>query len=148
VGNAADLPTWAVLVISVGTALAAFAGGLIGTLVARRGARELEARSRREETMRSLRWGAELAVSADDRTARLGIAQLRALAESDLLDEGQQLFVDAALDAVVRVPADRIAEAGSDARVVQLEDDAGPDPGGGSALQSNQDSSGGGGGHG
>ncbi len=122
-GNAGDLPTWAVFAISLGTAAAAFVGSLIGALLARRGAKELESRSRREETMRNLRWGAELAVSSDDRTARLGIAQLRALAESDLLDERQQLFVDAALAAVVQEPADRIAEAGEGAQVLQVDDD-------------------------
>lgn len=124
--SAGDLPAWAVFAVGVLTAVAAFVGSLIGALLARRGARELESRSRREETMRNLRWGAELAVSSDDRTARLGIAQLRALAESDLLDEGQQLFVDAALDAVVRDPADRVAEAGEGAQVVQLPDDGTP----------------------
>ncbi len=129
VSNAGDLPTWAVVAAGLGTAVAAFVGSLTGTLLARRGAKELETRSRREETMRNLRWGAELAVSADDRTARLGIAQLRALAESDLLDEGQQLFVDAALDAVVREPVDRIRQAGEGTEVVQIEDATTPGDG-------------------
>lgn len=118
-----ELPTWAVYAISFGTPASAFVGGLIGHLVTRRGAKELERRSRREEVMRNLRWAAELAVHEDDRTARLGVSQLDALAESDLLDETQQAFLDAALESVVRTPREELAEladAGEDAEVVEL----------------------------
>jgi hypothetical protein len=114
------LPTWAVYAVGFGTPGSAFVGVIVGHVLTRRGTRELEKRSKREETMRNLRWAAELAVSEDDRAAQLGVAQLNALAESDLLDDSQQLFVDAALDSVLQVPLEEIEEAGEDARVIQL----------------------------
>ena len=113
-----NLPTWAVYVLSFGSPALAFSGVMIGQRITRQSATELETRSKREEVMRSLRWAAELAVSADETQARLGVAQLRALGESDLLDEHQQLFIDAALDAVVRVPAREIEQLGEDAQVI------------------------------
>jgi soluble lytic murein transglycosylase-like protein len=64
----------------------------------------------------NLRWAAELAVSADEGKAQLGFAELRALADSDLLEAGQKLFIDAAPEAVVREPAEELEEAGEDAR--------------------------------
>jgi hypothetical protein len=75
-------------------------------------ARQLEDRSRREEVMRTLRWAAELAVSKDEDQAKLGLAQLSALGESQMLDEAQQLFIDAALEAVVSEPVSEIESAG------------------------------------
>lgn len=68
---------------------------------------QLEARSKREETMRTLRWAAELAVGSEDKT-QLGLAQLLALADSDLLDVAQQGFIDAALQAVVKPVVEEI----------------------------------------
>jgi hypothetical protein len=109
-----------VYVGSIGTPISAFLGVLAGNFFTRRGAKELETRSRREEVLRNLRWASELAVDADERKAALGVAQLNALADSDLLDESQQLFVDAALETVIRVPLEELAEAGEDAQVVEL----------------------------
>lgn len=111
---------------SVATAALAFAGALLGVMLNRRAARELETRSRREETMRSLRWAAELAVDTDARKAQLGVAQLRALGYSELLDDEQQGFVDAALDSVVEDPLEELddaARAGVDAEAVLEEPD-------------------------
>jgi hypothetical protein len=88
-----------------------------GQIIIRKGATELEKRSRREETMRTLRWAAELAVELDERKAQLGLAQLNALGESDMLDDAEQLFVDAALESVLREPIDELEEAGPGARV-------------------------------
>lgn len=51
-----SLPTWAVWVLSFGAPVLAFAGVMLGQAVARRGERELEFRSKREEVMRILRW--------------------------------------------------------------------------------------------
>ena len=112
------LPTWAVWVLSVGTPVLAFLGVLVGQAVTRRGARELETRSKREEVMRILRWAAELAVSDDQAHSRLGVAELGALLASELLDEEEKDFVQAALEAVVRVPAERIEQLGADVQVV------------------------------
>lgn len=113
------LPTWAVYLLSFGSPALSFAGVLIAQRIIRRGARELEIRSRREEVMRDLRWAAELAVSDDEDHARLGVAELRALAESEMLDESQQLFIDAALQAVVKVPAEEIKQLGDDVQVIE-----------------------------
>lgn len=71
--------------------------------------------------MRNLRWAAELAVSEDSRQAELGVAHLLALTESDLLDESQQLCVDAALQSVVRQPAEVIDGSEIRARDEELE---------------------------
>jgi hypothetical protein len=103
-----QLPTWVAYLAGIGTPVGAFIGGAIGQLVARKGARELEHRSRREEVMQALRWAAELAAGVDQAKARLGIRQLRALADSNLSDPEVQVFVDAALEAVVEDLADEV----------------------------------------
>jgi hypothetical protein len=116
-----SLPTWAVWVLSFGTPLLAFAGVVFGQAVTRRGEKELEFRSKREEVMRILRWAAELAVSDDQAHSRLGVAELGALLQSELLDEEEKDFVQAALTAVVRVPVEQIEhieQLGGDVRVV------------------------------
>ena len=113
-----SLPTWAVYLLSFGSPLLTFAGVVIAQRITRQGATELESRSRREEVMRSLRWAAELAVSDEETHARLGVAELRALGESDLLDDHQQLFIDAALNAVVRIPVAELEQLGDNAQVI------------------------------
>ena len=112
------LPTWAVWVLSFGSPLLAFAGVIIGQAVSRRSARQREVRSKREEVMRILRWAAELAVSDDQAHSRLGVAELGALLQSELLDEEDKDFVQAALTAVVRVPVEQIEQFGGDVKVV------------------------------
>jgi hypothetical protein len=113
-----SLPTWAVWVLSFGSPALAFVGVVVGPAVTRRGARELELRSKREEVMRILRWAAELAVSDDQAHSRLGVAELGALLQSELLDEEEKDFVQAALTAVVRVPVEQIEQLGDDVKVV------------------------------
>jgi hypothetical protein len=44
-----------------------------------------EVRSKREETMRTMRWAAELSAQADGRLANLGVAELAALLESEAM---------------------------------------------------------------
>lgn len=111
------VPTWAAIAVSIGTPVLTFCGVLVAQLILRRGATELETRSKREETMRNLRWAAELAVSDDDAKAKLGVSQLNALAMSEMLDDAQLTFVDAALAAVVEEPVEEI-EADPEAAVV------------------------------
>lgn len=118
-----SLPTWAVYAVSLGTPVFTFLGVLLAQFITRMGARELETRSRREETMRNLRWAAELAVDEDDRMADLGVAQLAALLESDLLDESEKVFVEAALDVVYEDPEAELDGLGEDVEVVQYVDD-------------------------
>lgn len=64
-------------------------------------------------------------MSDDPARSALGVAQLIALGDSSLLDEDQQLFVDAALAAVVEDAAEEVEAAGSEVEVVRaLETDA------------------------
>jgi len=115
-----SLPTWAVWVLSFGSPLLAFVGVVFGQMITRRGARELEFRSKREEVMRILRWAAELSVSDEQAHARLGVAELGALLESELLDEEEKDFVQAALTAVVWVPVEQIELLGDEGEDVQV----------------------------
>lgn len=125
----AVLPGWTVWVIALGTPVSALVGVLLGTWVNRKGSTELETRSKREETLRTLRWAAELAVSEENRTAELGVAQLTALLQSDLLDDKEKLFVEAALDTVYEDPEEELDKLGDDAEVVveQLDEQDLPD---------------------
>jgi len=121
-----ELPLWAVYTVAFGTPLSALLGVLVSQWLSRRTAKETGTRSTREELMRNLRWAAELAASEDERKSELGVAQLVALGESDLLDVGDQGFIDAALATVIREPAEEIEEieaAGEDAEVVEDLDD-------------------------
>lgn len=114
------MPTWAVWLVSLGTPALTFVGVLIAQAISRKGAKELETRSKREETMRNLRWAAELAIKDDDRMADLGVSQLVALLNSDLLDESEKVFVEAALDAVYEDPEAELDQLGEDVEVVQF----------------------------
>jgi hypothetical protein len=109
-----------VWVLSFGSPLLAFVGVVIGQMITRRGARELEFRSKREEVMRILRWAAELSVSDEQAHARLGVAELGALLQSELLDEEEKDFVQAALTAVVRIPVEQIELLGDEGEDVQV----------------------------
>jgi hypothetical protein len=82
------------LVATLLTPALAFVGALLGVVLNRRAARELESRSRREETMRNLRWAADHAVDSDPMRSALGAAQLEALGRSSLLDPEQLVFVN------------------------------------------------------
>lgn len=115
-----SLPLWALFAVAFGSPILAFVGVLLAQVLTRKSATELEARSRREETMRNLRWAAELSVNLDDRMADLGVAQLVALLSSDLLDDSEKVFVEAALDAVYEDPEAELDQLGEDAEVIQL----------------------------
>jgi hypothetical protein len=120
-----SLPTWAVWVLSFGSPALAFVGVVVAQAVTRRGEKELEFRSKREEVMRILRWAAELAVSDDHAHSRLGVGELGALLQSELLDEEEKDFVQAALTAVVRVPVEQIEQIeqlGEDVKVITESD--------------------------
>lgn len=124
--EATTLPLWAVYAVSFGTPVLAFLGVLLGSWLTRRSAQDLETRSKREETMRTLRWAAELAASEKPGLADLGVAELVALSQSDLLDDSQKVFIDAALEAVIVDPAEEIEEieaAGDEVEVVEELDD-------------------------
>jgi hypothetical protein len=117
-----SLPTWAVWVLSFGSPILTAAVALVGQRISRRGTKELESRSKREEVMRSLRWAAELAVSDDVRKARLGNRELRALQSSRLLSPAEEDLIYAALDAALDVPVHAIEQAEGDVEVVATTD--------------------------
>jgi hypothetical protein len=83
------------------TPVLAFGGAVAGQLISRKGARELEVRWRREETMRLLRWAAQLAVDDDTARSAVGVAALTALGVSELLHRADEVVVSAVLDAVL-----------------------------------------------
>jgi hypothetical protein len=118
-----SLPSWVVWTLAFGspalTAVIAFLAQYFG----RRAAWELEARSRREEVMRSLRWAAELAVSNDAAKSRLGVQELQALRDSKLLTLVEQGFIDAALRATIEIPRKAIDQSAGEVNVI-LEADA------------------------
>jgi hypothetical protein len=87
--------------VPLATGLLAFAGSYGGQLLARRSAKELETRSRREEALRVMRWAAELAVDPSPSRSALGVAELKALTASDILTDMEQALVDAAMDTVL-----------------------------------------------
>lgn len=88
------------VVLAIATPLLAFAGALLGQVLARRGALEQDVRWRREETMRLLRWAAELASGTDYRRKLVGVATLRGLQRSELLQPDDQALMSAVLDVV------------------------------------------------
>lgn len=94
------MPVWLVVTVAVGTPMLTFLAAIAANLVTRRGAQELESRSKREETMRHLKWAAELAVADDQRKSALGIRELQVLSAWNLPDSELQGFVDAAMDTV------------------------------------------------
>ena len=103
-----SLPTWAVYCVAFGGPPLAFLGAFLGHVLARRTAVELEVRSQREETMRTLRWAADLAVRGDDAAAAVALRILEALGESDLLQPDQQTLIDATLAAILNRSKRRI----------------------------------------
>ncbi len=115
-----DLPVW---LLTLSIPVGALIGVVITVLVTRQNARETNQVATHEELMRTLRWAAELAVSADDAEARLGVLQLERLGADPSLQPGEQELIDAALQAAQY--ADRLAvqSAGPDAEVVVLEQD-------------------------
>lgn len=112
------LPTWAVWTLSFGSPAVTAVIAVLGHYFSHRAARDLEARSKREEVMRNLRWAAELAASNDAAKARLGVQELKALRDSKMLTPVEQGFVYAALDATIKVPRQVIAQYAEDVEVV------------------------------
>jgi ribosome assembly protein YihI (activator of Der GTPase) len=114
---------WAVYAVGFGAPALAFLGALIGHLLGRRASTELDIWRRREETMRMLRWASEQATSEEDAKARMGLAVLDALSESELLQAPDQALVDAVIDAVLEEPIEEIEGAGTDVEVVEVDSD-------------------------
>lgn len=115
------LPTWAVYLVSIGTPVSAFAGVVLGQVLLRRGATELDVWRRREETMRMLRWASEQAASDDAAKARMGVGALDALSTSELLQESDQDLVDAVIDSLIEAPVEEIEGVGGEAEVIEID---------------------------
>lgn len=113
-----SLPTWAVWALSFGSPAITLVVAFVGQYLTRRVAQDLEARSKREEFLRNLRWAGELAVSGDEPKARLGIQQLQALRSSRMLSSAEEGLIDAALRAAVEAPRQAITQAPGDVEVV------------------------------
>jgi hypothetical protein len=97
----------------------AIANAVDSRIEARLGALELDKWRRREETMRLLRWAAEQATKSgnDQEDAwRVGLATLEALGRSELLQEEDQVLIDAVLQALYAEPEDEYAEAEAEGR--------------------------------
>ena len=73
----------------------AFLGAVAGHAIARIAAREQDRWRGREETMRLLRWGAEMAAHDNARSREIGIAALTALIEAPLIDRDDVALVAA-----------------------------------------------------
>ncbi|MCU1656483.1 MAG: hypothetical protein JWO57_1139 [Pseudonocardiales bacterium] len=116
------LPTWAVWAISFGSPIAAVTGATFGPLLLRRGAMELEARSRRELLVKQMTWAAELAVDPDPRKAKLGVSHLADLADSELSDADTARFVRTTMATVIADVREQAEQAGDDLRIVRLDD--------------------------
>lgn len=99
------LPLWTLIAIAVATPMLAFGGSLIGQVIARKAAREQEVRWQREESMRMLRWSAELSVDSRTERAAMGAVALRALSRSALLHPLDAVLIDSLFDLVLQTPA-------------------------------------------
>lgn len=85
----------------VATPLLAFGGALLGHWINRRSAVELDRWRKREETMRMLRWAAELATGQEIARADVGVVAIGALLESPLLDRADDAMVATVASAVM-----------------------------------------------
>jgi hypothetical protein len=115
------LPTWALYLVSFGTPIAAFVGVIVGQVLLRMGANELDVWRRREETMRMLRWASEQAASPESAKSRMGVAALGALSMSELLQEPDQDLVDAVIDSLIEEPVEEIEEAVGEVDVIEID---------------------------
>lgn len=92
-----DASDWPTIVLALLVPL----GVALGHWITRRGHQDTATWQRREETMRMLRWGGELAAESDARRRDLGVSALIALRGSNLLQSTDEPLVDAILENVV-----------------------------------------------
>lgn len=90
------MPDWLLIVIGVATPLLAFTGALVGHLLSRRTAKEQSRAAKQAEGLLMIRWSAER-ISEGGEQAEQAIALLRALGDTDLVDEASQHMIDVAL---------------------------------------------------
>jgi hypothetical protein len=90
----AELGSLPVVLVAVLPAALTLLGVLIGSVITRKNARELEARSQRTESMQMLRWAVEMASEHDESKALIGRLVLEQLAKSNMVhDDDRDLAV-------------------------------------------------------
>ena len=89
----------AALALVAGPVLA-LGGVLLGHLVTRQSARELDRWRKREETMRLLRWATELALDESPGRSLIGLEVLNTLVNAPMLDDDDRVLVIAVLDPI------------------------------------------------
>lgn len=99
------VPSWFAILLAVAGPVLIVLGGFVGHRLARRGSLELDERAKREELLRTIRWAAEHVTKGPDE-ARVAIAMLGAVGRSALLQEGDQAFIDAIVDAHIAEPVE------------------------------------------
>lgn len=99
------------LVIGLLVGLLAFLGSLLGHWISRRNAQEVDTWRKREETMRMLRWAAEMSADAERpwRSAA-GIDILGALGESELLQDDDIELVRNITNSIATTMADAMEQ--------------------------------------
>lgn len=121
------MPAWLTFFLAIGTPLLAFAGSLTGAWWSRRSAIEEDVWRHREETMRMLRWGVELGTSGATRPGAAGIAALRALVTSKLVQADDRRLVRAVAEAVFepdRTAYDEARVRAGEGPAVEVEEEA------------------------
>ncbi len=108
--STSQVPLWVAVLIAVFSPVLAFAGVLVGQWLGRKEPRESEIRWRREETMRMLRWAAELSSDRDPARSAVGVAALDALDDSPLLQVEDQALITAVLESIVSEGVDEYDE--------------------------------------
>ncbi len=103
--TAPGVPVGLTIAVAILSLLLLLLGGLIGHYIARRGARELDQRAKREELLRMVRWSAEH-ITRGPEQARVAVAMLGAAGASTLLQEGDQAFIDAIVDTLLDDPVE------------------------------------------
>jgi hypothetical protein len=92
----------------IASPLLSFLGVLLGNRTSRRGTVELDRWRKREETMRLLRWGTEVALDDDLARSRAGLTVLSGLLDASLLDDDDRHLVAAVTRAVAAASRDML----------------------------------------
>ena len=96
-GAGAQIPLWVAVVIAVGSPLLASAGVLAAQGLTPKFRPGVEGAVAPEETMRMIRWAADLAASCLVPRSKVGLAALDALDESEMLQADDQGLISAVL---------------------------------------------------
>jgi hypothetical protein len=103
-GATASVPAWFALTVALGGPALTVLGALFGHWLGRRATKEADDRAKREELMRTVRWAAEQVAGGNDVARSIAIKTVGAVEASGLLQDGDQAFIDAILQATVAEP--------------------------------------------